>query len=342
MPSIQISYFQRTIDQAQTESVTPLGTETLDGVSETLLPRHQEDSKIYFVKKFDGSACYQWLVLSVEKTAPTTTTCASFKIFLEAPSNTDAVEYLYQTLNKGKGRTLQSVVRPGNLVEVDYGHELAVGRSDGELRSNKRYSDTIQNGEMHKRRLAIVVNISRRSTLQVVPITSVEPAAMDKTAFEISSATLNQLTFYGNSGKRSWAIANMIETVSTRRVLPPVSYFNHRGHTRFGRDTNYSISLASAEVRSLKEALLHSISVRDYFENQNALSQAKARVQALEPLVDQLGQAVAREQGLSQEVEHLRLCKEVADMWAKGMSLDLQNEVEQLKAMYAEQPKAPP
>lgn len=342
MPSIQISYFQRSIDQEQTESFVLLGTETLDGVSEALLPRYQEDSKIYCIKKFDGNACYQWLVLSVEKTAPLATACASFKIVFEAPSNSDPVEYLYQTLNKGKGRTLQSIVRPGNLVEIDYGHELAVGRSDGELRSNKRYSDTIQKGEMHKRRLAIVVNISRRSTLQVVPITSVEPAAVDKTAFEISSATLNQLTFYGRSGKRSWAIANMIETVSTRRVLPPVSYFTHRGHTRFGRDTNYSVSLSSPETRSLKEALLHSISVRDYFDNLNALSQARARIQALEPLVDQLGQAVIREHELSQEVEHLRLCKEVADMWAKGMSLDLPNEVEQLKAMYAEQVKATP
>ena len=334
MPSILVIYFKRTLDQAQNEVIVSLGTETLDGVSEVLLPRHEQDSKIYFVKKFSGHTCYQWLVYAVEQTAPTATTCAAFRVVLETPPNSGAVEYLHQTLSKGKGRTLQSVVRPGNLVEVDYGHELAVGRSDGELRSNKRYSDTIQSGEMHKRRLAVVVSISRRTTLQVVPITSQEPAPTDKTAFELSGATLSQLKFYGNSGKRSWAIASMIETVSTRRVLPPISYFKGRGAVRSGRDTNYSVSLSSTETRALKAALLHSIGVRDYYDNQTALTQAKARILMLEPLPNQVSDLQARILALQAEAEHLRLCKEVADMWAKSMNLDLLDEVNTLKGLY--------
>ncbi|CRQ92657.1 PemK-like protein [Pseudomonas aeruginosa] len=334
MPGILVSYSQLARDEDQNEVLLPLGSEAFDGVSEALLPRHEQDSKIYLVKKFDGKDCYQWIVHSVERTPPTDTACASFVVILEEPPSTGPVEYLYQTLKKGKGRTIQSVVRPGKLVEVDYGHELAVGRIDGEIRSNKRYCDTIQSGEMHKRRLAIVVNVSRRSTLQVVPITSQVPAASDKTAFEISAATLSQLKFYGNSGKQSFAIANMIETVSTRRVLPPVSYFTSRGIVRSGRDPNYSVSLTSAETKALREALLHSIGVRDYSDIQNALSHAKERVRTLEPLAERVNE-------LQQEIEHLRLCKEVAEMWAKGSGLDLQNEVDQLRALYAEQPESP-
>jgi len=336
MPSILVEYIERTVDQSQNESFTSLGTESLDGVAEALIPRQEQGSTIYFIKKFASSSCYQWMVLAVDRTAPTDTACASFRITLEAPANTGPVEYLHQTLTKGKGRTIQSVVRPGNLVEVDYGHELAVGRSDGELRSNKRYSDTIQRGEMHKRRLAVVVSVARHATLQVVPITSQEPAATDKSAFEISAATLAQLKFYGNSGKRSWAIANMIETVSTRRVLPPMSYYMARGIQRSGRDPNYSVSLQNSETRALKEALLHSIGVRDYYDQQNALSQARTHIRQLEPLTAQVGDLEGQAQALKQEIAELRLCKEVAEMWAKGSGLDLQSEVEQLRAMYAE------
>nr|WP_305888535.1 type II toxin-antitoxin system PemK/MazF family toxin [Stenotrophomonas maltophilia] len=188
---------------------------------------------------------------------------------------------------------------------------------------------------MHKRRLAVVVSTSRRTTLQVVPITSQEPATTDKTTFELSDETLKQLKFYGNSGKRSWAIASMIETVSTRRVLPPVSYYEGRGGVRSGRDTNYSVSLSSSETRSLKEALLHSISVRDYYENQSALANAKARISVLEPLSDRVNELEAQLLTLLAETEHLRLCKEVADMWATNMNLDLLDEVDMLRALYS-------
>ena len=335
MSSILVSYIERRLDQAQNETFHALGSESLDGISEVLLPRSEHDRTIYFVKKFYGHDCYQWLVHSVEPTAPTTTTCAAYKVVLNAPPSSGATEYLHQTLNKGTRRSLSSTVRPGNLVEVDYGHELTIGRSDGELRSNKRYSDTIQNGEMHKRRLAVVVSTSRRTTLQVAPITSQEPATTDKTTFELSDETLKQLKFYGNSGKRSWAIASMIETVSTRRVLPPVSYYEGRGGVRSGRDTNYSVSLSSSETRSLKEALLHSISVRDYYENQSALANAKARISVLEPLSDRVNELEAQLLTLQAETEHLRLCKEVADMWATNMNLDLLDEVDMLRALYS-------
>lgn len=336
MPSMFVTYTKRTLDEEQNEVFLALGTETVEGVSEVLLPQYQQERKIYFIKKFAGEENYQWLVHSVERSPPSDTTCATFKVVLETPADLGPVEYLHQTLKKGKGRTIQSVVRPGSLVEVDYGHELAVGRSDGELRSNKRYSDTIQKGEMHKRRLAVVVTVSRSSTLQVVPITSQEPASTDKTAFEVSTGTLGQLKFYGNSGKQSWAIANMIETVSTRRVLPPLSYYNSRGHRTSGRDTNYSISLSTAENRLLKEALLHSIAVRDYYINLSSLSQAKAQILLLQPLIAQVNDLDAQSQIMKKEIEHLRLCKEVADMWAKNMNYDLMTEVNELKSLYAE------
>ena len=334
MTNIVVTYFKRMLDQSGNEVLHLLGTESLNGVSEVLLPRSEQDSTIYFIKKFTAHSEYQWIVRSVERTLPTEASGAAFNVVLECPPGSGITEYLYQSLRKGKGRTVQRVIRVGNLVEVDYGHEQAIGRSDGELRSNKRYSDTIQNGEMHKRRLAVVVSISRRSTLQVVPITSQEPASTDKTTFELSEATLNQLKFYGNSGKRSWAIASMIETVSSRRVLPPVSYFQGRAGIRSGRDTNYSVSLSSTEMRSLKKALLHSIGVRDYYENQSFITNAKARILELEPLTDRVTALEAQTLALQTEAEHLRLCKEVADMWAKAMNLDLLSEVNTLKELY--------
>lgn len=138
----------------------------------------------------------------------------------------------------------------------------------------------LQKGEMHKRRLAIVVRTSR-GVCQVVPVTSDSPGVADKTSFQLSRPTLDQLTFWGSSGKDSWAICQMVESVSVNRILPPVTEYQARGQTRRGRNTHYTLRLAEAEKALLRNSLLHSIGVTDYQQTKTKLSETREQLQEL-------------------------------------------------------------
>ncbi|MDN8963537.1 hypothetical protein Q0P11_14895, partial [Staphylococcus aureus] len=73
--------------------------------------------------------------------------------------------------------------------------------------TNKRYSSTIQGGEMHKRRLAIVVKVQPRGQVQVVPITSKFQPDLDKSCFIVERSTLEK-TVYSSEDITSWAVCS--------------------------------------------------------------------------------------------------------------------------------------
>ena len=160
MDTIVIRYLEQVKDRAtDTVSVSLLGMETYNSISEALMPGSGEH-KIFCIKKFTGVDNYRWHVESVEKLTATGVVPAEFTVTLSEIYSTVPEEYLKQTLKKTQS-SLNRVVQFGTVVEVDYGFIQSVGRADGMLRTNKRYCDTLQRGEMHKRRLAIVVRASR-------------------------------------------------------------------------------------------------------------------------------------------------------------------------------------
>ncbi|UXB25011.1 type II toxin-antitoxin system PemK/MazF family toxin [Stenotrophomonas maltophilia] len=331
MPDIVVAYQELSKDVDGNDVLSHLGSETFDGISEALLPRHDGGHSVFFVKKFSGLPTYRWFVERVELTAASANGC-SYQVTLSKVFDPPP-EYLSQTLKKS-GKAINRIIHQGSLVEVDYGFIQAIGRSDGNVTSNKRYSDTRQSGEMHKRRLAIVVNV-RRSSIQVVPVTSDEPSNTDKTYFELESSTLSKLKFYGSSGKRSWAICGMIETVSSRRVLPPLSYYQKLSQTQVGRDTQYGISLSKNEERMLRESLLHSIGVTDYQQVKQNLSDVRVELKSAESAIAGLLASQSHTATLEEEVEDLRLCKEIAEMWATQIGTNLNEEVKLLRELHA-------
>ncbi|WP_155858670.1 hypothetical protein [Acinetobacter sp. BMW17] len=89
-------------------------------------------------------------------------------------------EFLTKTLKDNKARGhggINQLLHKGKIVEVEFGHYHNVFKiaKNKKLGTNKRYKSTVQNGEMHKRRLAIVVKVQPNNMVQVVPITSKEP-----------------------------------------------------------------------------------------------------------------------------------------------------------------------
>lgn len=243
--------------------------------------------------------------------------------------------YLRQTLDKTR-QSLESLIRPGTLVDVDYGFIQTIARADGEIRTNKRYCDTLQKGEMHKRRLAVVVR-AKRGIVQVAPVTSQQPAPADKTCFQLSKPLLTQLAQWGASGKDSWVLTGMIESISTSRILPPVTAFKKSGQSRHGRNPNYSLRLSALEAADMKICLGHSVGIGDYQQTKVRLAEAQQNLSVLPSLTAELATLKASLAVMADENRQLRLVEEVAQGWCKQMGANtLEDEVSELKAYYEE------
>jgi len=296
-----------------------LGCERFEGIGEVLLPWCKQH-KVFFVKKFESSPVYRWCAEAVDS-AVLADGSAVFHVFLSDVTSAGAEEYLFQTLKKSHSKP-NRFMKPGTLVEVDFGFALAVGRHDGEVRTNKRYSDTLQQGEMPKRRLAVVLK-SERDVVQVLPVTS-QSRAGDRTAVQLSPDTLRSLTFYGRSGKDSWVLASVIETVSTRRILPPMSsYVAKDGRTRHARDPKYSCKVSNTELRLIRVALEHVVGIDDY----DKVKQEAREVVSLKRQITALDEALEAERGqlvvLQSELARLREIERIAKEWASSMGTSL-------------------
>ena len=317
MSKLVVRYFEQAVDpHLGTVTRTLLGSEAFDGIAEAMLPGLSAKFKVFSTKKFSGNPNHHWFVADIEKTAATATTPHLFDVVLEKPYVAAPIEYLNETLRKS-GRSLETTLYWGRLVEVDYGFMPSIGRDDGTQVNNDSYFDTIQSGEMHKRRLCIVVK-ARDGRLQVVPISSDPPSASDKTAFEVDPAALADLVRYGTSGKASYAIGSMIETASTRRVMPPETSYR-RGKLRQGRNTAYSHGLGGGDKQKLREALLHVVGVTDYPEVKQRCADLITVEAERDATIDYNAALEAKIQ--AQE----RYCR-LAAKWAAEMGCDLETE----------------
>lgn len=294
MPTIIIEYYEQVLDPAtNVTACNLLGSETLDGVEEALLPAKTDPLKpIFFTKKFSSSTFYRWLVLDVvaqplQQGSPTT-----YKVTLERHTQLSKTEYFSYIL-KAKGYVgIKNVLHKYALVEVEFGHAPLVGKSNGDIRSNKRYPDSVQNGNMPKRRLAIVLSASRKgngAVVQVVPISSVPPQPGDKTALDVT-ASLKSLVNYK---KQSWAICSMVETVAATRIIAPMVDWGKGGHARdIGFKSKLDVSLRAAFETALLYGLDRAAVLiqQNHYQtlNQSLNKQISAQQQHLESLQQQV------------------------------------------------------
>ncbi|MGK9066574.1 hypothetical protein [Stutzerimonas chloritidismutans] len=352
MDTIVIRYFERTKD-LESGSVTQalIGTETFNSISEALLPSKGEHS-VYLIKKFSNDSHYRWFVEDVALASERDATPAIYTVVLSKPfSSGIREEYLRHTLAK-TGQSLERVIRMGTLVDVDYGFIQNVAREDGEMRTNKRYCDTLQKGEMHKRRLAVVIS-AKRGKVQVVPVTSQAPNG-DRTCFQLSRQTLEKLAAWGTSGKESWVLTGMIESISPCRILPPITFFQ-RGNERprRGRDPKYQTWLTNAEIGEMKTCLAHSVGLSDYQQTKDRaadltkeLAAAAAANNELVAELARLGAVLATTEAslaaAKADNRELELVKEVAVGWGKGLGDGvLETEVSALRDLYQEMDSLP-
>lgn len=261
---IIIRYFENAISES-----CLLGKELHIGISEAFLPDLYNQPESFLVKKFDSRSNYNWVVKTIVSNEESSGELI-FDMLLEANISKVPEVYLSQTLK----RTRQKLVRilyQGTLVEVDYGFTQSIVK-DKEIKKTKRYPNVLQKNEMRKRRLAIVVKVLSDHRVQIIPVTSQDPKG-DVSTFQLSRDTLDNLDFYGGSGKDSWALCNMLQTVSVTRIIPPITKHVERQsktaikpYINYVRDEAYRHKLSAHDRTNMLNALLKTYSSSDYLE----------------------------------------------------------------------------
>lgn len=265
--SLSVQYFNN-------DNNTLLGSEQLTGITELLLPIPEEGSHpITLTRFFEGQASHRWQILRVEHPSNT-----EINLYLIPRNECRDEIFLSQTYSSN--RPIASRIQKGTLVEVEYGYVQRTKKHTGRLGSNKRYPDGIQNKEMHKRRLAIVVN-TKFPVLQVIPVTSVRQAPGNNAIFELSEDSLHALSHYNNPNLRSFALAHMVQSISIQRVLPPQGWSGQGRNRRLQRHTNYPHKLCNTDLKMLEAAMTSAVGYGDYQDlrdERNRLRQEKAEL----------------------------------------------------------------
>lgn len=326
MQTIIVRYFETVIDQASGNEVSRLlGSESYEGIREALIPglptakTGKTPPPVFVTKCFSTSPCHRWELVSVASTPATGSEPAVFTIFLKSVDVSNEV-FLYQTLKKDKNQTLNRLLWPGTLVEVDYGFVQHTGRTDASTKTNKRYSDTLLAGEMYKRRLAVVVKVVSSNLVQVAPVTSVAPPPGDKSIFQISQATLDRMPRYKFSGKSSYVLCGRTEAVSIPRLLPPVSF----GTSIPTRNVRYTVKLSRGEEKLLKAALMHAVGVTNHVPH-NQFLQEKIKADQLQQDVERLNRELERSRAA---LEALKTVENMAKRWASEWELDFDQDLD--------------
>lgn len=271
MTTLNLRYY---LHQEGEDSKQLLGAEQLDSIGETLIPDYSDGGhKVSITKFFNGIECHRWLVKDLVHDSASETS-----VFLAAWKDSGNEEFLSQT-RKAK-RNVISSLQFGTLVEVDFGFIPKVKKSNGSVRTNKRYPDSIHHGEIHKRRLCVVVKADP-SRVQVVPLTSKEPGSDgDLSICPISDQSLSTLAGYSSSAVQSYAICRMIKTVAISRILPPLA---RQGKTRsLYRDVRYVKRLAKRDKNAFKAALSHAVGLGDYEDVKKKLGESAKETIELE------------------------------------------------------------
>lgn len=158
MSTIVVKYLEIVNDPATGQGVAHvLGTEAYDDIEESLIPKRPLPNKpVFITKKFISATEYRWKVqdVVVAQQAPVV-----FEITLYRLSQLHKGAYLPSIL---KGKTIMAVLQKYAIVEVEFGHPPGIAKSCGNITSNKRYVDSVQDGNMPKRRLAIVLRATSK------------------------------------------------------------------------------------------------------------------------------------------------------------------------------------
>lgn len=325
---IVVNYLEQTYDSTTNTYINALiGKETYDCIDEVLLPQMPHvGTPIFITKKFSGKSEYRWEVAKVVKQQTANGQPQNFDVVLIKRTQLCPGEYLTQIL-KAPGKTAMNVLQRFAFVEVEYGHPPLVGKVNGDFRSNKRYPDSVQQGSMPKRRLAIVNRVITRHhpVVQVVPISTVQPSPGDQSAIEVTNSLSNMVHY----NRQSWAICSMIETISATRIIAPMARWN--GGYR-GRDTGFKHKLGKTERLVLADALMHGVGSQNRVTDSNNLIQAQQNLAQRDQETEQLR---AQVEALKTRVRYVDTYEQMARDYARDIGRPFEGFRDEFHQIYA-------
>lgn len=254
---IRINYFE--FYNYQTEIL--LGHVILNGINEIITPLFRDNIDkencypVFITKSFIGRKEHRWEIKS-SKIQTLSENNIIINIWL-SPKNVSDDIYLSQTLKNKNYKSAKSILYLGKIIIVEFGHIFSCVTLDASIKTNKRYPDNIQQGEMHKRRPAIVVKADDRG-VKVIPLTSKKPhdLAVNSSIFKLSDESIKNI---GDLAKKeTYALCDMIQTICVTRILPPLFKLNTR--KRYYRHEDYRASICRNDRKLLDKGLLSSIS----------------------------------------------------------------------------------
>lgn len=305
---IVIRYEQEIYDVASgATTYAILGTESHQNIEEVFLPsKPTTNNPIFFTKKFLTHIEYRWEVINIY--VDLMAAQQTYVVVLKQRPQIEK-EYYLQTILATRMNSAVHVLRPWAIVEVEFGHSLNIGKTNGDIRSNKRYADTMQRFSMPKRRLAVVNQVlsQRDDLIQVIPISSRPPQQSEKACIEVTA----ELTKMVNYQKPSWAVCRMMQTVTASRIIAPL--IQRVPHAPQVRDKGFKSQIRGVVRDALKDAIMYGVAADSRVVEKHALVQAKSDVAQLSSEVT----------ALAQKITQLEKDTVIYEQWAKYQNVTM-------------------
>ncbi|TDR12485.1 type II toxin-antitoxin system PemK/MazF family toxin [Marinomonas communis] len=202
-----------------------LGSLQHDNIERILVPSSSQDGHdVYLKQSFSSSKeTVLWRVRSVNLVDDAV-------IYVDLEESNDACASVADFASS-QSKSVEFYLKEFQIVEVDFGFHSKLHRSDGSSEKNSFFNNALMPGEMHKRRPCITLK-AKGGRVQVIPLSTRVPSSGDRLSIPISAESFSKLaTRY--SSKKSYALLNMIQTVSAHRVHPPRAAnlkFEHKYH----------------------------------------------------------------------------------------------------------------
>ncbi len=230
-----------------------LGCKEYSNIASTLIPAFEVGSHEVFIKKRFSLKpdTLSWNIKAISKDADVV------EISLSASEHPISVKAYSKTQNKSPEFYLQ----PYTIIEVDFGFHTDAFSSCGDLIKNEEITSALLPGEIHKKRPCVVLK-ANKFRVQVIPLTASKRELNNPKNIAIESASFNNM-LARYIEKQSYALLDMVQTVSVNRVFPPKNSDGKYRHT-------YSkFKLSSSDKLKLKTALAQQYSTDIVLENTN-------------------------------------------------------------------------
>ncbi|WP_028875600.1 hypothetical protein [Teredinibacter turnerae] len=122
-------------------------------------------------------------------------------------------------LAREQNSSIKKIVANFNIVEADFGCRISKYESDGGVADNESCTASHMRSELYKRRPCIVINVGV-DRIQLLPLTT-KSGSIEAHSMEVNEQSFSKLNKKYRV-KTSRTLPNMIQSVSSFRVFPPM------------------------------------------------------------------------------------------------------------------------